>query len=150
MRNLIGCLSPDSIPKRSRMHEYITIPHNLPHFDVTEEPQWLECTTGSLLVKTKGRITLPHPQYCPKCNAKVYSHSYETVRIKDIPLMKSPNILEVYTVWNSLQDYNSLQGRRSFHYRETETTDLFIPANRNEHEDGLPAYRSRCAHYQGN
>lgn len=77
------------------MHEYITIPHNLPHFDVTEEPQWLECTTGSLLVKTKGRITLPHPQYCPKCNAKVYSHSYETVRIKDIPLMKSPNIIEV-------------------------------------------------------
>lgn len=77
------------------MHEYITFAHNLPYSDVTEEPRWLVCTTGSMPVKTKGRVILEHPQYCPRCEARVYNHSYETVKIKDIPLMKSPNILEV-------------------------------------------------------
>ena len=77
------------------MNEFITLAHKLPYFNVTAESEWIPCTSGGHVVKTPGIITLPTPEYCPKCEAKVHNHSYETVKIKDIPLMKCPHILEV-------------------------------------------------------
>lgn len=77
------------------MHEFITFSHKLPYFDVTEESKWYECTNEGHIVRTPGTVTLPTPKYCPKCEARVYNHSHETVRIKDVPLMKCPHILEV-------------------------------------------------------
>ncbi|MCR5761695.1 MAG: transposase family protein, partial [Sphaerochaetaceae bacterium] len=77
------------------MNEFITLAHKLPYFNVTAESEWMPCTSGGHIVRAPGIINLPAPEYCPKCEFKVHNHSYETVRIKDIPLMKSPHILEV-------------------------------------------------------
>lgn len=77
------------------MNEFITFKHNLPYFNVTSESKWMPCTNGGEIVKTVGVLDLPTWEYCPECQSRIYNHSYETVRIKDIPIMKCPHILEV-------------------------------------------------------
>lgn len=77
------------------MKEFITFKHNLPYFNVTSESEWMPCTNGGEIVRTTGVLDLPTWEYCPECQSRIYNHSYETVRIKDIPIMKCPHILEV-------------------------------------------------------
>lgn len=82
------------------MHDYITIAHKLPYFDVTEDPEFLPCTDGTVLLRTKGEVTAPTPDKCPGCGESMHLHAYETVRIRDIPVFTAKSVLEVrYQRW---------------------------------------------------
>jgi len=69
------------------MHEFITLRHQIPHFDVTSDTKFVESTQGAVMVKTCGRLDINRPLTCPDCGAVLHSHAYEKVFLRDLPIM---------------------------------------------------------------
>lgn len=77
------------------MNDCITIAHRLPSFCVTEDPQIRLCTDGSRMFRTKGDIVSDIENICPECGCEMHLHAYETVYLRDIPLLTVRHMLEV-------------------------------------------------------
>lgn len=77
------------------MEDCITISHGLPSFSVTEEPEFLPCTDGGLVVRTRGRLEGEVEACCPTCGGRMSLRSYETVLLRDVPVFTAKHFLEV-------------------------------------------------------
>ena len=77
------------------MHDSITIKHNIPYLSVTEEPKFYINSSQTKISVTKGVCTFPLDRECPKCGHSLHVHGCNTIKLQDIELLGSINIIEL-------------------------------------------------------